>query len=732
MSPKKNKTKKGSCSLSSGTQQGKGKQSHESSQLSAEEYYSLGNSFYAHGKLSEAISCYEKVVQIRPDLAEAYYNMGNAFGDQGKVDEAISCFEKAVCLKPHDGEAYYNMGNIFQAQGKLSEAMSCYEKAVQIRPDLAEAYYNMGNAFGDQDKLSEAISCYEKVLKLKPGFSDAYNNMGNALKEQGRLHEAIFCYQEALQLSPHDADAYCNMGNAYGEGRKFAEAISCYNKALQLKPNLAYAYNNMGNALRSQGKLAEAMSCYEKALELKPDAGIEIKSLLMLPAICESKESIEHYRRKITEQIELLTDKELTLEDPRTQVGLTNFCLAYHGLNDKEIQEKLASFYIHACPDLTWTSYNCKNQQRISDKIRIGIVSKYLSDHTIGKLNYGIIRNLSREKFHVKLFRLPGKEDDLAKAINSEVDQVVFLPTSLAIARQKISECSLDILFYLDIGMEPFTYFLAFSRLAPVQCVTWGHPVTTGIPNMDYFISSENAEPPGAQEHYSERLVLLKRLGTCYYRPELPKELPLREKFDLPDDYNLYVCPQSLFKFHPDFDGILGDILRQDPRGLLVLIGGEPAYWIKLLSDRFARTFPDAIDRVRFLPKMSRKDFLCLLKLADVLLDTPHFCGGNTSLESFACGVPVVTLPGSFLRGRLTLAFYRQMGVMDCVADDAQSYVNIALRLANDKRWRDEVKEKIEARADVLFEDIEVVRELEHFFERAVQEARRRSQISIS
>jgi predicted O-linked N-acetylglucosamine transferase (SPINDLY family) len=186
------------------------------------------------------------------------------------------------------------------------------------------------------------------------------------------------------------------------------------------------------------------------------------------------------------------------------------------------------------------------------------------------------------------------------------------------------------------------------------------------------------------------------------------------------------VCPQTLFKFHPDFDDILARILHEDRRGLLVLIEGGHPNWAKLLLERFARAFPNDVDRVRFLPQMPTLDFLSLLTLADVLLDTIHFCGGNTSLESFAFGIPIVTLPGKFLRGRLTLALYQQMGVMDCVAENAESYVNIALRLANDRRWRDAISSKINSRAHVLYEDIEAVRELEHFFEWAADPARKR------
>jgi len=72
------------------------------------------------------------------------------------------------------------------------------------------------------------------------------------------------------------------------------------------------------------------------------------------------------------------------------------------------------------------------------------------------------------------------------------------------------------------------------------------------------------------------------------------------------------------------------------------------------------------------------------------------------------------------LPGRLTYGFYRQMGVSDCVARDLDDYVNIAWKLANDKKWRSQVSSKIKANSVKLFEDIEAVRELEEFFEVAV------------
>ena len=435
--------------------------------------------------------------------------------------------------------------------------------------------------------------------------------------------------------------------------------------------------------------------------------------------IFESRELIKSEREKLSDRIELLMNKNITLTDPAKEVGTTSFYLAYHGLNNKGLQEKLASLFLHACPDLAWVSPNCKKYT--GGKINIGIISRFFYEHTIGLLNQGIIEKLSRDKFHVKIFRFEGKEDTLTKSIDEAADEAVILPNEMSEARSIIAEHPLDILFYPDIGMDPLTYFIAFSRLAPVQCTTWGHPVTTGIPHMDYYISSENAEPPDSDDHYSETLVLLKRFVMYCRRPKMPEKSVSRKQFDLPEDCNLYVCPQTLFKFHPDFDEVLGSILRRDPRGLLIFFETRQGRLAKLLQNRFRHTFPDVIDRVRFMPRMPKSKYFSFLQEADILLDTPHFTGGYTSLLAFAFGIPIITWPGQFMCGRLTLGLYRQIGVMDCIAHDAQSYVDIATRLADDRAFKNKIKSRILKNADVLYEDIKAVHELEHFFERVVK-----------
>ncbi|MCP4367802.1 MAG: tetratricopeptide repeat protein [Deltaproteobacteria bacterium] len=681
--------------------------------------HSLGVIANQVGNNNMAVKLIGKAIEINSKEPIYYNNIGNAFKAQGNLKQAVSSYQKALLLKPDFAEALVSMGSAYNELGRSDEAISCFTKALQFNQNFADAYYNMAIAFKKQNKINEAIVYYKKSLNLNPGLADAYYNLGAIYMQNCNFEESAFCYQKVLDIKPANADAYYNLGIVCQEQGKLNEAVAYYQKAVLLEPSHGKAYNNMGTSLKEQGRLEESILCYKESLKIIPNAGIEVKMALMFPLIFESIELIKSEREKLSDRIELLINNNITLGDPAKEVGTTSFYLAYHGLKNKGLQEKLAGLFLHACPDLAWVSPNCRKYT--GGKIRIGIVSRFFYEHTIGLLNQGIIENLSREKFQVKIFRFQGKEDALTKSLDGAADEAVILPNEMAAARSIIAEHSLDILFYPDIGMDPLTYFISFSRLAPIQCTTWGHPVTTGIPNMDYYISSENAEPPDANDHYSETLVLLKRFVMYCLRPQMPENPVSRKQFDLPEDCNLYVCPQTLFKFHPDFDEVLGSILRRDPHGLLILFETRQGRLAKLVKNRFMHTFPDVFDRVRFMPRMPKNKYFSFLQVADILLDTPHFTGGYTSLLAFAFGIPIITWPGRFMCGRLTLGLYKQIGVMDCVADDAQSYADIAYRLANDKTFKDEIKSKILKNADILYEDMETVRELERFFERVVK-----------
>jgi predicted O-linked N-acetylglucosamine transferase (SPINDLY family) len=236
---------------------------------------------------------------------------------------------------------------------------------------------------------------------------------------------------------------------------------------------------------------------------------------------------------------------------------------------------------------------------------------------------------------------------------------------------------------------------------------------------IDYFISSEDLETEESEQHYTETLVRLKTLPIYYYRPQ-QKKLRGRAGYGIPEDRHLYVCPQTLFKFHPAFDELLGNILRADPLGSLILIEPAHPHWQEVLQKRWSRTIPDVVEQVRFIPRLTPEGFLNLCALADVMLDPLHFGGGNTSYEGLAVGTPIVTLPSQFLRGRITCALYKQMGVLDCIAASPEEYVERAVQLGTDPAYRAQVRDRLLAASGVLYENAAGVRELEQVLQQAV------------
>jgi CRISPR-associated protein Csy1 len=295
-----------------------------------------------------------------------------------------------------------------------------------------------------------------------------------------------------------------------------------------------------------------------------------------------------------------------------------------------------------------------------------------------------------------------------------------------AIARQ-VRDDELDILVYPEIGMHPDTETLAALRLAPVQCAGWGHPTTTGLPSIDWFISCAEMEPQGAAAHYSERLALLPGLGTRYALPQAGAPAT-RADFGLPEGRTLYLVPQSLFKIHPDNDALIAAVLERDPSAIAVMFSSNLPKLARTFEVRLGGALADRgldiRERVLFLkPSLQHADYLRLNQLCDVMLDTLHWSGGNTSLDAFASALPLVTLPGELMRGRQSRAMLRLMNLDELIARNPADYVDKAIELGTDASLRRSVSERIAERRGAIFERDEPIRALEDFLEKAARGA---------
>jgi predicted O-linked N-acetylglucosamine transferase (SPINDLY family) len=274
--------------------------------------------------------------------------------------------------------------------------------------------------------------------------------------------------------------------------------------------------------------------------------------------------------------------------------------------------------------------------------------------------------------------------------------------------------------------MESLMTLLAETRLAPLQCVTWGHPATTGSLNMDYYLSSELMEPPGAEECYSEQLVRLPGIGVHYRKPMIPRPLidARRSRFGLRDDSTVFLCCQSMFKYLPEHDDVFVRIAQAIPNAQFMFLQQNPEVGFSF-GERLARAFGHAgLDFTKHCvirPHLGRPDYSSLNLASDVYLDSMEWSGFNTTMEAVACGLPVVTLPGRFMRGLHSYAILTQLGVTETIAANKDEFVAIATRLGVDVEYRRSVVARMAERHSELYSDVRSVKAVEDFLEEAVR-----------
>ena len=177
-------------------------------------HYNLGNVMVHAGMKDQAISEYERALQINPNYAEAHNNLGLVLIREGTLERAIAHCRKALDIEPVYPEARNNLALAFVQLGRLDEAIAECRTALKEDPKYPEAQVNFGNALLRQGRPEEAIEHYQRALEIRPDFAEAHNNLGDVLRQLGRTNEAVAHCRKALELDPRYAEAHLNLGNA--------------------------------------------------------------------------------------------------------------------------------------------------------------------------------------------------------------------------------------------------------------------------------------------------------------------------------------------------------------------------------------------------------------------------------------------------------------------------------------------------------------------------------------
>ncbi len=712
----------------------------------------LGMLYYTTNRYQHALDLLFRSLELEPLKAIQHYSIGLVLEKIGNIPQAIKAYQQAIALEPQSINAYNNLGNIFLASGELEQAESIYRKASAANPKHFGSYLNLGNVLMERHQIDDAVKTYKKALDLKPNHPDIFDNLGVAFAAKnepeqaalnygyayyyrGQYQEAINHYQQFLESKSGDLPFYIALTNCYQRLNQYEETINTYQEGIKLYPKAANLYFFLALALQEFGRTQEAIAVASEASQLLPDSlMLKLEKQRLLPIIYETEQEIEFYRCRFTQGLEELIQQTSlnTPEDKNSALlgvgSLTNFFLQYQGKNDLELQMRYGQFVhqVMAANYPQWAKPLSTPPLSKNGKIRIGYISSCMQWHTVGKLMLGWIRNCNRHEFEVYCYYIEPKVDFFTQQFWTYSDTFNHIPDDLeAVCKQIISD-QLHVLVFIDIGMHPKITQIAGLHLAPVQCATWAHPITSGLPTIDYFLSSELMEPENAQSHYSEQLVCLPNIGVSYAKPIIPEPKKFRSEFELQDETVVYLSCQSLFKYLPQYDYVFAAIAQRVPQAQFAFISHQSAHITQIFRQRlqcaFANYCLNSEDYCVILPRQNADAYFNLNLVSDVFLDTFTWSGGNTTLEAVACNLPIVTCPGEFMRGRHSYGILKMLGVTDTIAKNEAEYIEIAVRLGLDREWRDSIVERMVQRHSYLYDDKTCVEALEAFYRRVVQE----------
>ena len=645
-------------------------------------------------------------------------------------------------------------------QGRWHEAMSRVARLLAADHSDPEANLLKGLAEAGLGRLDDAERSLRRSIDADPGQSLAWESLAAALERRGAFGDASDARLEAWRRAPQDARLAAAAAGALFNAGRLEAAADPARAAAGLAPDRLDFTVRLAELLALLDRRDEAVEAFDRVLAKDPtlEAVRMARGVAALPSVPGDRPEVERatasFRASLetcagctasNRSIDAASPAGSASEAPRSgsaPSGLELFGdagIAWPFLRaawcepDPIEARRFAAIFTASARSAAAGSRLMLGPARASrsQRLRVGILSGLWCDHVVAHLFLeGWMRHLDRSRFEVVAIDLGRRRDAFGEALLARADRVERGMRPFAAWARTIESLGCDAILWPEIGIEPVATRLAALRLAPVQAVAWGHPESTGLASIDVFLSGDAMEPEAASGHYSEELRRLPRLGAWIARPEMPAP---RAALDWPVNATVFWCAQTPHKHHPRFDALHASIAAARPGSRFVFSrphGREAAAarFERRLGEAFAAAGADPVSQLEFLPRLDTKEFRARLAAADVFLDPPGWSGGHTTLEAIAAGVPVLTLPGAFLRRRhaqgiLTTLDPATTFIGDLLAADEADFVRRAIGLSREPERRRALSSAIKAASARVFEDLAPIRALEAWIERAVGRA---------
>lgn len=555
-----------------------------------------------------------------------------------------------------------------------------------------------------------------EAQRLSPFDPHIFYNLGIVAHEQGRSQDAISLWKRTLGADPHYVSAMANLGALLGQMGHELEGLHYTSMAVERDPRNLGLLNNLILALMRVGDSHTALGVIEKALAIKP---------YNPPVVIQKLQCLYNTKRHI--EAKALARSLMAAEPTRPPPEALRILLEISAnLSEWDTLSTYAEQFRQAAirPDSTFNptmlmfafddpgllfQIATRNQtgsgtaarpprRETSGKIRLGYMSADFREHPISHMLIEVLRRHDRECFQVILVSTaPSDGSPIAQQVLAQADERVDISQSdTQIARQLLVAAQIDVLIDLSGLTQGNRYQVLQARPCPTQILWLGCPTTTGMAHYDAWLVDGIIAPPGYEAWCSEPLV---RLPCCYHPISAGLQEGIssltRERFGIPADAVLVGMLQMPNRVRPPFIDEVVRVLARHPSAHLLLRVVEESR-AQVLAHLANLGLP--ADRVSFAPRFpERIDYLQLVRLLDLVVDSHPYGGHSTSGEAMALGVPVLTVAGDSVLTRVATSMLHELGLGDLAACSMPQFLEFLDLLLGDPQQRGEWKRRFQA-----------------------------------
>ena len=642
------------------------------------------------GNLAAAESGYRRVLELASSHPDALRLLGVLCYQTGRMNEALKLLERAIDSAPDNVDALCNMGLVLSAEESYQKAEQVLRHAIRLDPQAPTSYNTLGGVLLAIGDLKQAVAAYRQATELAPAFVEGLVNLANALLLSGRPDLARSPCRRAISLAGELPEAHTLMGNVHASLDEKESAITSFRRACRLAPDQAESWCNLASALEADRKWDEALDCFDRAVALDPDLGPAISGGLLLRKSLLSWEDLDTWSARFSAGVK------------KGLPGLTPFIYLAEPSSARDQLDcaRVWSQQIEKRVAPLRSRLSLEHPRVEREQITVGYFSHDFRRHPTAYTKVGLFENHDRSRFRV-LGYCNGPDDGssirqrVVDSFDRFTDVTGWTPGDVA---RRIHADGVDILVDLKGHTRDAPTDLFALRPAPIQVNYKGYPGTIGGAFIDYIVADEFVIPPDQRDCYSEQVVYLPE---TYWvddsRRTLPGTPPDREKLGLPTRGTVFCGFNNSYKIRPEvFDDWVA-IVRDVPGSVLWIQNTNPD---SSLADNLrleaARRGLSA-DLLVLAPKLPLQDYLALMTVADLFLDTRPYNGHTTASDALWAGLPVLTLPGDTFASRVAGSMLRTLGLSELIATNRDDYRAIAIRLGRDVDERGRLRRRLEA-----------------------------------